>query len=114
MKTAYQLPTICGRSSAVRLYAMNDDPQVLEIKQGGNGFKQWRLLQRRHSFYSYEEMTLQDEIYHVDEDGNDGVVVAEAYWQPTHASGLFDTREGAREDALATLPWLHEALANGD
>lgn len=51
---------------------MSDDPLVMEAAEGGNGLKRWQLLLRPHGFFLFEEMTLQDEIYHVDEDGNGG------------------------------------------
>ena len=92
---------------------MSDDPTVLETAEDGNGLKRWRLLLRPHGFFLFEEETLQDEIYHVDVDGKEGAIVADAYWMPTHVSGLFDSKAAAREDALATLPWLREALRNG-
>ena len=91
---------------------MSDDRTVVEAAKDGNGFKRWRLLLRPHGFFLFEEMTLQDEICYVDNDGNEGAIVAEAYWMPTHVSGLFESEEAAREDALATLPWLREALTN--
>lgn len=92
---------------------MSDDPIVVQTAEGGNGFKRWRLILRPHGLFLHEEATLQDEIYHVDDSGAEGMIVAEAYWMPTHVSGLFDSQAAAREDALATLPWLCEALTNG-
>lgn len=91
---------------------MSGDPIVVETAEGGSGLKRWRLLLRPQGFFRFEESTLQDKIYHVDDDGNEGAVVAEAYWMPTHVSGLFETREAACENALATLAWLREALEN--
>lgn len=92
---------------------MSDNQIVIETAKGGDGSKQWTLLRRPHGFYLFEEMTLQDAIYLLDDDGNEGAVVAEAYWMPTHVSGLFESKEAAREDALTTLPWLRDAIANG-
>jgi len=92
---------------------MGDDQTVIEAAEGGDGLKRWRLLCRPHGLYFYEEMTLENEVYRVDEDGNEGAVVAGAYWAPTHVSGLFDSSGAAREDAVATLPWLRGALTNG-
>ena len=71
---------------------MSDDKAVVETAEGGNGIKRWRLLLRPHGFFRFEEMTLQDEIYHVDDDGNEAAIVAEAYWMPTHVSGLFESK----------------------
>lgn len=92
---------------------MSDDPIIMQTAEGGNGFKRWRLVLRPNGLFLYEEMTLQDEIYHVDKNGTHGAIVAEAYWMPTHVSGLFDSSAAARDDAIATLPWLRDALTNG-
>ncbi len=92
---------------------MSDDPTVVETAEGSDGLKQWRLLRRPHGLYLYEEMTLEQEVYLLDEDGNEGAVVADAYWTPTYVSGLFDSDEAAHQDAVATLPWLRSALATG-
>ena len=91
---------------------MSDDPQVVEATDSEDGFKQWRLLRRSHGLYFYEEKTLEEEVYLIEEDGSEGAVVADPYWTPTHVSGLFDISEAAREDAVATLPWLRKALEN--
>lgn len=100
----------CGHPPSVRFYGMSDDRQVIEAKECSDGLKQWRMLRRPHGFYSYEEETLEEEVYIIEEDGSEGAVVAEKYWASTHVSGLFDTIEAARADAIATLPWLHKAL----
>ncbi|MET3710076.1 hypothetical protein ABIC65_000756 [Sphingomonas trueperi] len=89
---------------------MSDDQQAVEATDSYDGLKQWRLLRRPHGLYFYEEKTLEKEVYLIEEDGSAGAVVVEAYWSPTHVSGLFDTRDAARTDALATLPWLRKAL----
>lgn len=91
---------------------MSDDPEVVEATASEDGFKQWRLLRRSHGLYFYEEMTLEEEVYLIEEDGSEGAVVADAYWTPTHVSGLFDTSEAAHVDATATLSWLRKALEN--
>lgn len=91
---------------------MIDDPEVVEAADGNEEFKQWRLLRRSHGLYFYEEMTLTDEVYLLEEDGSERVTVAEAYWMATHVSGLYEMSEAARADAVATLPWLRTALAN--
>ncbi|MBY9062501.1 hypothetical protein K7957_06110 [Sphingomonas yunnanensis] len=92
---------------------MSDGEIVVVTAEGDSGFKRWRLLLRPHGFFLFEEVTLQDEIYRVNHGGKEEVTVAEAYWMPTHVSGLFKTREAARQDALASLPWLREALTKG-
>lgn len=89
---------------------MSDEATIVDAAEANDGLRRWRLFQRSHGFYVYEEYTLQPEIYHVDEDGSEGTVVADAYWMPTHVSGLFDAREAAREDAMSSLPWLRMAL----
>jgi hypothetical protein len=88
------------------------DQITVQTAEGGGGLKRFRLLRRSHGLFLYEEVTLQDEIYHVEADGTEGPVVAEAYWMPTHVSGLFDSEMSARDDALATLPWLRAAIPN--
>jgi len=90
---------------------MGENDTVVRAAEGGDGLKRWRLLRRPHGLYLYEEMTLQDEVYLVDEAGNSGALVAEAYWMATHVSGLFSSDSAAQEDAVATLPWLTSALA---
>ncbi len=91
---------------------MSDEPHMVEATDSGDGFKHWRLLRRSHGLYFYEEKTLEEEVYLIEEDGSEGAVVADAYWTPTHVSGLFDTSEAARLDAVATLPWLRKAFGN--
>jgi len=93
---------------------MSDDPQVVEAADSRDGFKQWRLLRRSHGLYFYEEKTLEEEVHLIEEDGSEGAVVADAYWTATHVSGLFDTSEAARVDAVATLPWLRDAFGNAE
>jgi hypothetical protein len=90
---------------------MGDYSTVIEASEGGEGLKRWRLLRRPHGLYLYEEWTWQTEICLMDEDGNEGTVVAEGYWEPTHVSGLFDTSMAARENAISALPWLRSALS---
>jgi hypothetical protein len=92
---------------------MSDDPTVVESAECGEGIKHWRLLRRPCGFYLYEEMTFEHEVYLLDEEGNEGAVIADGYWTPTHVSGLFDSSDAARQDAVATLLWLRAALPTG-
>jgi hypothetical protein len=88
---------------------MNDMHQILETAASQDGYKRWQLLRRLDGLFVYEEKTFEREIYCVDEDGGERDIAAHAYWAPTHVSGLFDTREGARTDAFGTLRWLGDS-----
>jgi hypothetical protein len=89
---------------------MSNDAEAIATAESGDGLRRWQLLRRPTGFYVYEESTLEEEIYSVDDDGNEGDVVAEAYWMPTHVSGLFATADEAKADAVATLGWLTNDL----
>ena len=85
---------------------MRKDPSAIEAMESADGCKRWRLMRGSHGLYSYEEETLSEEIYDLDESGNAGQVIAESYWEPTFVSGLYSSACAARADALSTLPWL--------
>jgi hypothetical protein len=86
------------------------DPEIVAAAKSEDGSRRWQLLRRTSGLYVYEEETLEPEVRLLDEEGNQGRVVADACWARTHVSGLFDTREAAHADALAALPWLGRAL----
>ncbi len=87
---------------------MSDYLETVETAVSPDGSKRWRLLRRRDGFYTYEEETYEKAVYWVEEDGSEKDVAAPAYWKPTLFSGLFDSDEGARMDALGTLHWLRD------
>ena len=96
---------------------MSDHQDAIQSATGADGRKRWRLLRRHDGLYLYEEETFEKEIYWVDEDGGERDIAAMSYWAPTHVSGLFDTIDQARADALGSLPWLRDTAicleANG-
>ena len=64
-----------------------------------DGTKRWKLIRRQDGFFVYFEDTF------VTEDLREfGGGMIEG-WTPTHFSGLFDTAEAAKSDALGELPW---------
>lgn len=86
---------------------MDTDPVLLETAVSLDSKRRWHLRQRADGFVIYDE----DASFIEDlSEFNGGVI---EYWSPTHFSGLFDTVAEARRDALGTLPWLKEVLANG-
>ena len=86
--------------------------KVIATAQSKTGLRRWRLLQKQNGLYLYEELTYQDEVYAIEDDGSEGDVIADAYWLPTHFSGLFETAEEAQADSIGTLPWLQPDLLN--
>lgn len=85
---------------------MSDHQDAIQSVRSADGSKRWHLLRRHDGLYLYEEETLKEEIYWVDEDGGERDVAAMSYWTPTHISGLFETIDQARADASGSLPWL--------
>ena len=96
---------------------MNKARDIIETVESQDNSKRWQLLRHSNGFFVYEERALESEVYWVDADRGEREVAAETYWSPTHVSGLFDTSEAARADAIGTLPWLQAVLigqrANG-
>jgi hypothetical protein len=88
---------------------MSDHQEAIESATSCDGRKRWQLLRRRDGFYLYEEETFEEEIYWIDEDGGERDVAATSYWSPSYVSGLFDSNDRARADALGSLPWLRGA-----
>lgn len=83
---------------------MSDHQDAIQSATSGDGRKRWQLLRRHDGLYLYEEETFEEEIYWVDEHGGERDEAALSYWAPTHISGLFDTLDQARADALGSLP----------
>ena len=84
---------------------MDAESAVIEMAVSEDGKKRWHLLQRSDGFLTYNEDTF------FTEDLSDFDAGIMEYWTPTHFSGLFDTAEAARTDALVTLKWLRSALS---
>ena len=79
---------------------MDLGPVILEAAARSDGTKRWEFIKRPDGFFAYTEDTWVD----LREDGG-GI---DGYWQRTYSSGLFDTADVAKQDALETLPWLAE------
>ncbi len=84
---------------------MDAEPDVLETATSLDGTKRWHLLRRSDGLFAYDEDTF------FSEDLSEFGGGLEEYWTPTHFSGLFDTADAARNDALGQLPWLQAALS---
>jgi hypothetical protein len=90
---------------------MHDHPDLIATAISPDGSKQWRLLRRADGLHTYDEETLEEAVYMVEEDGSERDIVAPARWTRTVISGLFETSEAARTDALGALPWLCGVIA---
>lgn len=73
---------------------------ILDADTSADGTKRWELVRRRDGFFVYSEDSLASD--DLREFGGDII----EYWSPTLFSGLFETAEEARADALGNLPWL--------
>lgn len=79
---------------------MTVEPMIVETATSKDDRKAWALERREDGLFVYSEMTL----FSVELGSGE----LEEYWSPSHFSGLFDTAEAAKADALGTLPWLRE------
>jgi hypothetical protein len=75
---------------------------VIEAGVSIDGTKRWELIRRCDGFFVYSE----DQFF--SEDLREFGAGIEEYWSPTHFSGLFETAEEVRADALGQLPWLKQ------
>jgi hypothetical protein len=75
---------------------------IIEAGVSVDGTKRWELVHRGDGFFVYSEDSF------VLEDLREFGAGIEEYWSPTHFSGLFETAEEARADALGQLPWLKQ------
>jgi hypothetical protein len=75
---------------------------ILESGASADGLKRWELVRRDDGFFLYSEDRF------VSEDLREFGGRIERYWTPTHCSGLFDTAEATRADAVGQLPWLRD------
>ncbi|HEX8443878.1 MAG TPA: hypothetical protein VF631_09555 [Allosphingosinicella sp.] len=83
---------------------MDSEPDILETAASLDGTKRWHLLRRDDGFFVYDE----DSFFSEDLSDFGGGLME--YWTPTHFSGIFDTPEAARRDALGQIAWLREVL----
>ena|SRR5215472_1981447 len=79
----------------------------MEAASSLDGKKRWAVVQRPDGFFVYSEETFLTE----DETQFGGGIYD--YWSPTHVSGLFDTLESAKADAMGQFPWLRDAARSG-
>jgi hypothetical protein len=81
---------------------MAPDNETVETASSIEATYRWVLRHRADSRFDYAE-------YRYVELRPDGQV--EGYWERSYTSGLFDTAEAARSDALDTISWLPGQLA---
>ena len=86
---------------------MSGQDAIVEALTSVDGQKRWELVRRADGFFVHSEESL----FREDLSEFDAGWIEE-YWTPTHSSGLFDTAEGAKADAVAQLPWLKETAAS--
>ena len=89
---------------------MSDEAKIVDAVCSVDGLRRWELIRRPDGLYSYNEDTFYREKYWAGEDRSEHDTGTIEYWAPTNFSGLFDTVEAARQDALGCLPWLYAAL----
>ena len=87
---------------------------TLERANSADADKRWRLLLRVDGLYSYEEESIEPALFWLDKDGGEREVAAPARWARTYVSGIFQSAEAARADALTALPWLASARESRD
>ena len=83
---------------------MKDEPDVVETATSFDGWKRWHLSRRKDGFFTYEE-----ESFFREDLGEFGGLAE--YWNVTYSSGLFDTEDAARREALVHIAWLKEAIS---
>jgi hypothetical protein len=76
---------------------MIDYDNIVETASSTDASCRWYLRQRKDGLFSYQE-------YRYSKAGPDWDV--EGYWGLSYTSGLFDTAQAARADALDALSWL--------
>ena len=76
---------------------MDFEPETLETASSVDAACRWVLRQRPDGRFEYEEYRFVD----LRPDGQ-----VEGYWERSYASGLFDTAQAARANALDTISWL--------
>ncbi len=86
---------------------MTTERETIEAATSADGTKRWVLERRADGFFVYSEDTF------FSEDLGEFGGGIEQYWSPTHFSGLFNTAEEAKVDAVGQLPWLKKGDAAG-
>ena len=76
---------------------MASDGTIVETASSGDAACRWVLRHRTDARFEYDEFRYVD----LRPDGQ-----VEGYWERGHTSGLFDTAESARADALKKISWL--------
>ncbi len=71
--------------------------QTLETASSADAARRWVLRHRVDGHFEHVEYSYVD----LSQDGQ-----VEGYWKRSYTSGLFDTAEAARADALDTISWL--------
>lgn len=79
---------------------MDTERETIEVVTSSDGAKRWRLERREDGFFVYTEDTF------FSEDLREFGPGIREYWSPTGFSGIFNTAEEAKVDALGQLPWL--------
>ena len=77
----------------------------IEFLTSADGKKRCEVVQRPDGFFVYVEETFFTE----DEREFGGSIYD--YWSPTHFSGLFNSLEDAKADAVGQFPWLRDAIS---
>jgi hypothetical protein len=77
--------------------AMASAEQTLETAESINAACRWVLRHRADGRFDYTEYQFVD----LRPEGH-----VEGYWERSYTSGLFETAQAARDDALEAIPWL--------
>jgi hypothetical protein len=74
-----------------------------ELKRvlSADGTKRVRVMETPRNLFCFEAET-----YVVEVENND------AFWDPTHVSGFYDSAEAAERAACLELPWLRDQISN--
>lgn len=86
---------------------MTTERETIEAATSADGTRRWVLVRRGDGFFVYSEDTF------FSEDLREFGAGIQEYWSPTHFSGLFNTAEEAKVDALGQLPWLKKGDVAG-
>jgi len=76
---------------------MASDGEIVETASSADAACRWVLRRRTDAHFEYEEFRYVD----LRPDGQ-----VEGYWKRSYTSGLFDTAEAARANALERISWL--------
>ncbi|MEO8454782.1 MAG: hypothetical protein ABI454_06455 [Sphingomicrobium sp.] len=97
------LSTHCGHCDySASSHPMSSETKTVEAATSADGLRRWELVHRSDGFFLYSEDSF------ISEDLTEFGGGIMEYWTPTHFSGLFQTAEEARADAVGQLPWLKQ------